>query len=755
MDYSFLPIRRVYSLLILGVVMLSVVVAFSAFSAQPLTVIDPPNVSCQTAPECFQLAVNSIKPTPSKRKTPSVDPVSMLKQLQTQFPDTVWAKRAGIHLGLLLTESDFAATLQYFQTALQDFPVLHDYIQFWTGKAQLHANDWKHAAQSFESVVNQVPVSLLRTDAQFLGGQARFQAGECALAIRLYTQSLKRDPRSKFAPQAWLHVGQCELTMKRPKKAFDALHTLWWQYPTKPESRSAQKLIQQHRLGDGRGPTSEERYKRGLALYKAASFAEAASEFQRFLKEVPKGRQYYEAQYKLGNAFARLKRYGQAEKIFQRLSTSKSRKAGSGTVWLARSYLRQDKGPQLLTLQSQAAARGASRNQQALIHIFSGVWLEDHGQYDQAIQSFQRAAKVGRSSRRKLDALWRVGWRHYQLEQYAQAISNFKEMQDIQDIGEEHARASYWMARSMDHSQQQSHAQTLYKELAQKVPFTYYGQLAQSRLLQPDSSVISTSYETLSSPSHPQGASPLLQDVRYQKASELVSLQLFQEAARELQTLIPGMISDKQNLSEFLGTAEQAQAYQLGIRIAIQRFGNKLKQGQIPQSSQIWTWAYPDGYLPTIRSFASPALDPYLVAGLIREESLYNPFAVSYVGALGLMQLMPTTADVVARRLGLARPVREELFNAQANIQLGTTYVNELLEKFKGNLVHTVAAYNAGPAAVNRWIARNEGKPADEFVESISYRETRGYVKRVLGSYRVYRTLGVGSCQAASLDRMC
>ena len=742
-------------LLILSVVMLSVVVGFSAFSAQPLSVIDPPKVSCQSAPDCFQLAVKNIRPATSPKETPTPDPVSLLKQVQAQFPDTIWAKRAGIHLGVLLSESELETALQLFQTALYDFPVLQDYIQFWMGEAQLQANRSKRAAQSFESVVNLVPESILRTDAQYLGGQAWFQAGECEFAGRLYDQALERNPKSEFAPQALLHLGQCALTMKQPKKALDAFQTLWWQFPTKPESQSAQALIQQHHLADGQRPTSEERYKRALALYKEASFTEAVLEFRRYLHGVSKGPEYFEAQYKLGNALARLKRYDQAETIFQRLSTSKSRKAGAGTVWLARAYLRQDKGPQLLNIQAKAAARGASRNQQALIHIFSGVWLEDQGKYDQAIQSFRRAAKIGRSSRRKLDALWRVGWRHYQLQEYAQAITNFKKMQTIQDIGEEHARASYWMARSMDHLQQQSQAQILYKELAQRVPFTYYGQLAHSRLLQPSSPIISATYPTAPSLSQPQGTSALLQNVRYQKAVELVALQLFQEAARELQTLSTGVPSHEQDLSRFLGVAKKAQAYQLGIRLAVNRFGNKLKQGQIPESSQIWTWAYPNGYLTTIQTFASPALDPYLVAGLIREESLYNPFAVSYVGALGLMQLMPTTANVVARGLGLAKPAREELFNPQANIQLGTTYVNELLEKFKGNLVHTVAAYNAGPAAVKRWIVRNKGKQADEFVESISYRETRGYVKRVLGSYRVYRTLGVGSCQAASLDRMC
>ena len=123
------------------------------------------------------------------------------------------------------------------------------------------------------------------------------------------------------------------------------------------------------------------------------------------------------------------------------------------------------------------------------------------------------------------------------------------------------------------------------------------------------------------------------------------------------------------------------------------------------------------------------------------EVRLYNPFAISRVGALGLMQLMPATAADVARQLGWPTPKAEVLFDAEVNIELGTTYVNKLFQQFRGNIIHTVAAYNAGPPAVNRWIARNGHQQPDEFVESISYRETRGYVKRVLGSFRIYRSL--------------
>ena len=180
-----------------------------------------------------------------------------------------------------------------------------------------------------------------------------------------------------------------------------------------------------------------------------------------------------------------------------------------------------------------------------------------------------------------------------------------------------------------------------------------------------------------------------------------------------------------------------------------------MKQDLLPRSAYAWEGAYPTGYIPTIQHHAPSGLDPYLVAGLIREESLYDTRAMSRVGALGLMQLMPTTARKVAHRLGFPSIDQDDLFNPDINIQLGSTYVGELLAQFKGNVVHAVAAYNAGPHVVRRWIAQDPKADPDEFVERISYRETRGYVKRVLGSYRVYRVLFDQSCRAVSLDRLC
>jgi soluble lytic murein transglycosylase len=111
----------------------------------------------------------------------------------------------------------------------------------------------------------------------------------------------------------------------------------------------------------------------------------------------------------------------------------------------------------------------------------------------------------------------------------------------------------------------------------------------------------------------------------------------------------------------------------------------------------------------------------------------------------------------VAKQLNLSDSKYEpdRLYQPKHNIQLGSHYLGQLLDEYQGNLIYSVAAYNAGPQAVQRWVAKNGHRPPDEFVELIGYRETRGYVKRVVGSYRIYRTLFGKACPGVSLDRFC
>ncbi len=135
---------------------------------------------------------------------------------------------------------------------------------------------------------------------------------------------------------------------------------------------------------------------------------------------------------------------------------------------------------------------------------------------------------------------------------------------------------------------------------------------------------------------------------------------------------------------------------------------------------------------PVLRHARASGLPPSYVLGVMRRESAFKEDARSPAGALGLMQLMPATARHVSRRLGLARPSRSDLQQADTNLLLGTGYLRELLDRFDGHEVLATAAYNAGPRRVLRWLPPDDALPADVWVDTIPFDETRKYVRAVL-----------------------
>lgn len=137
------------------------------------------------------------------------------------------------------------------------------------------------------------------------------------------------------------------------------------------------------------------------------------------------------------------------------------------------------------------------------------------------------------------------------------------------------------------------------------------------------------------------------------------------------------------------------------------------------------------------REAAKHALDPAWVAAEIRAESVFNPEARSPANARGLMQVLPETGASVARRLGLPWGGAESLFDPATNIAIGTAYLRQMKDKYALPYV-AIAAYNAGPTPTARWQAQRPGMDADFWIETVSYKETREYIARVLAFSVIY-----------------
>jgi len=707
--------------------------------------------ACESAEACFRGAASFSEEHPDQ----VLRQVDRFRHVQETYPGTLWARRAGFRIGWALPEREPARAIEYLRTALKDFPLLEDYVLLKLGQALGRMGSIHESALTFESALELSTPSALKYDTSYEAGFAWFENGQCQPAIPHLEQATSGDPDSPSAPRALSVVADCAARLQRVALAKHALGEVWRKYPESPEARSVDQVVQSGEPGAlPWNPSLEDYYQRGQTWYDLARFEAAIRDFQKFLDGRPDAPRSEQALFRLGMAHVRLKQYAQAEQIFRRLLTTTSAYTGKAAVWLAKVYLRRDQG-QLLLKFRDSVPPGLSANERSRIRWLSGVWAEGQNTIQEAVSAYEDAYRGAENAAIKIDALWRLGWLHYQQGVWEDAVAAFHELATTASGRNWQNRAHYWKARALKRMGRADEAQTLYGQVSAEWPMTYYGLLSEVRLRRPLHTGSDQGDNRAHQPINGPVSSAFLINTHYQKAMELLMLELRREAADELSVVKEHYGDQPQTLYALARHMLEVGDHESPIVIAKRYFREALERRRISLDSPLWRMAYPTGYGPTIRRYAAPHVDPLLVAGIIREESLYNPQALSSVGAMGLMQLMPETANRVARRLGLDSVDREDLLRADVNVRLGVDYVGELLRDYKGNLIRAVAAYNAGPEAVNRWIARFGDRDPDEFVELISYRETRRYVKRVITSYRIYHTLNSTTCSALPLDRAC
>lgn len=170
--------------------------------------------------------------------------------------------------------------------------------------------------------------------------------------------------------------------------------------------------------------------------------------------------------------------------------------------------------------------------------------------------------------------------------------------------------------------------------------------------------------------------------------------------------------------------------------------GRFIKRNDGTWNPRLLRIVYPFPYKDQILAQAEArGLDPYIVAGLIRQESLFDPRARSRADARGLMQVVPRTGVQLARQDGLSGFQTASLYQPETNLRLGTRYFADLLSRYDGHVIWVLAAYNAGPSRMARWREMPEARDPDLFAERIPFRETRDYVKVVQQNARIYRAV--------------
>jgi soluble lytic murein transglycosylase len=241
-------------------------------------------------------------------------------------------------------------------------------------------------------------------------------------------------------------------------------------------------------------------------------------------------------------------------------------------------------------------------------------------------------------------------------------------------------------------------------------------------------------------------AGALARDPHLAAAIELLRMGLRQEASRELTAV-------DRSFARNAGAAGQeplALIAQLYARAGDFRNAHALMRTDLrmllrrpasPLALRAAALAYPLAFREQIsRASQTSAIPADLLQALMREESALDPRALSPTGALGLTQVMPATARMVARRLKIRGYQTERLLDPDTNIRIGGAYLGELYARFQHPAL-ALASYNAGPGTVAGWIKARGSLPLDQFVEEIPLEETRGYVKRCLRSFAAYQFL--------------
>lgn len=296
-------------------------------------------------------------------------------------------------------------------------------------------------------------------------------------------------------------------------------------------------------------------------------------------------------------------------------------------------------------------------------------------------------------------------------------------------------RAAYWAARARE-ARDPAEARRRYAALLAEAPFDWYGMLVRRR-----HPALARSVAPPQVP--PERPAPPLPKALRDEVDEvrlLARAGLGEFARRALARLDPAL----RKARAFGLLRELARAAGDWRRLAAVTEGrhDDLLRG-VPGAGDVRVWrdAYPTPWEDAVGAAAKEAgIPPSLVTAFIRQESAFDPDAVSGAHAVGLMQLLPKTAlRIVGERGRPASPPPPDLFRPEVNVELGAWYVGALSKRFGGQVPLVAAAYNAGPSSVLGWFRGRPTAPTDEFVESIPFKETRRYVRHLLRHFVTYR----------------
>ncbi len=387
-----------------------------------------------------------------------------------------------------------------------------------------------------------------------------------------------------------------------------------------------------------------------------------------------------------------------------------------------------------ISIRKMQHQKSSSRSEQEDGCFFAGFGYYETNAYQQANDYWQGCFSQFPNGTWQNALRWYIPFTHL-LNQSPKSATSFW-TQELTHIKKDVIKHRFFLGIAYEQIGDKTNASQHLAWVAKQAPFNYYGIRARQRL----------GWQPISGQQHLANAL----EQEYKKAIALLSAeQKIWLALGEIDLFRKSILGqqEKKNRSAFYGLYQKLGDYHRPWRGAGKiRPKNRLHQSQI-KYTPTWRASYAMPHFTTVQEATRPTeIEPEMVYAIMRTESGFNERAVSPVGALGLMQLMPYTAAFVANEMQRPQPTREELLAPPASILLGTNFLNTLKKTFPHDFL-VAAAYNGSPKSVTEWLKTFGDLDSLFFVERIPYKETRGYVKKVIATKALYRALNGQSLQ--------
>jgi soluble lytic murein transglycosylase len=753
-------LRRQNQRLRLGYALASFLVALAA-AALPLT-----GASCRSQPPRPDppQALERLR-TLAHAERDKLPAESAVQAIENEQPDSRAAALARLlRARIKLAANDLSGAAALLDDKIFRLTSIPDYALMLRADALAKLNRRVEARAAYEQLARDFPSSTRAREATLRDAQLAFDNNEAAAVPTLVKKLADANDADALliAARAYERQGQQD-------RAQQFYRRIYFYAPASQAAADSTKggVINQP-------SNAEEATTRANKLYEANRYTEAADAYAAAFARFPATADA-PTRLRQGIALFNAKRYAEAITSLNAVPTGAGDARAESLVYIAQSQarLRQWDAARSTISEMRRAFPDDARTRRA--NTLVGLVAKDLKDDAQAQNFFRAAVSAYPGAAEVAQAQFELAWAVHESKNFSESSRLLLEhlAQYADRNTDNRGRAGYWAARDSERAGKLGDARTLYTAMLQRYDANWYGYLAKQRLdalnrANPNATNanVNNTNATNANATNTNADGSNASDSQLARAVKNLSTVTVAEetsgseandALRRADELNVVGLDDwaVDEVDHFLQSAPTSPRLNLAKARILRTRGQNLQallamQKPYPDYAQMkpeelsreeWDAFYPLAYWDTITLEArSRGLDPYRVAAFIRQETVFDPRAVSHASAYGLMQLVMDTAQRTAARIGVAPPSTvEELFNPQLNIKLGTAYLRAQLDNY-GRVEYAAAAYNAGPGRVVRWKVELPSE-IDEWAEAVPFKETRQYIQGIIRNTLQYQRL--------------